>query len=156
MLGDGLGRWQLTISSALELRVMSLVRTPDGFLTNLSGSVAIGDEPGHIYFFNPASNSNQLSMLRIVNDSGQAATVTISGTDDDGNVAPGGSVTMEVPPNSARLLSSSDLEEGNSDSGLVGALGDGIGKWHLLLQSNVEIRVQSLLNTSSGFLTNLE
>ena len=55
------GKWRLTLSSTLDLEVMSLIRTPDGFLTNLSGMV---DENviqcNHvIYFGNPASDTTR-------------------------------------------------------------------------------------------------
>lgn len=38
---------------------------------------------------------------------------------------------------------------------VTGSLGDGSGKWHIQVASDQDIKVQSLLDTSTGFLTNL-
>jgi len=55
--------------------------------------------------------------------------------------------------NAAMWISAAELENGRND--MVGALGDGQGKWCLGIESNVDLQVQSLLETSTGFLTNL-
>ena len=106
-------------------------------------------------FFHPGSNANQRSSLRIVNDSSQQGRVTISAFDDTGATAPSGDVTFNIAADSAMFLTAQDLENGNSDLGLVGALGDGSGKWRLQVTSDVALQVQSLLDTPTGFLTNL-
>ena len=41
-LGDGAGKWRLTVTADRPLRVMSLLRNPTGSLTNVSGA---GPEP---------------------------------------------------------------------------------------------------------------
>ena len=41
-LGDGAGKWRLTVSADRPLRVMSLLRNPAGNLTNISSP---GPEP---------------------------------------------------------------------------------------------------------------
>jgi len=155
MIGDGEGRWRLTVSSTLSLQVMSLVRTPDGFLTNLSRTAPVANNVNDIYIFNPGSNLNQRSSLRIVNDSSSQGSVTISAFDDTGAVAPGGTVTFNIAADSALSVTAQDLENSNSSLGLVGALGDGSGKWRLQVTSDVALQVQSLLDTPTGFLTNL-
>ena len=154
MLGDGSGRWRLTVSSSLDLRVMSLVLTPDGFLTNLSRTVPITAGINQVWIFNPASNTQQRSVLRLVNNSDTQGSVTITGVDDAGN-SPGDTVIFNIMSESAMAISSQDLENGNSDLGLVGTLGNGSGKWRLSIDSDVDLQVQSLLETPSGFLTNL-
>ena len=35
-LGDGAGKWHLTVDAPFETAVMSLLDTPTGFITNLS------------------------------------------------------------------------------------------------------------------------
>ena len=155
MLGDGIGRWQLTVSADVAIRVMSLVRTPDGFLTNMSRTTPVSNGVNEVFIFNPGSNQNQQSMLRIVNTEEVQSRVTISGVDDDGNEAPGGDVIFNLASRAGIVLSAQDLEGGNGGLGLEGALGDGVGKWHLQVSSETDLKVQSLLNTSSGFLTNL-
>ncbi len=154
MLGDGSGRWRLTVSSPLDLRVMSLVLTTDGFLTNLSRTTPRDGGVNDVWIFNPASNTNQRSSLRLVNDSDSQGSVTITGIDDGGN-AGDSAVTFNIMANSAMTITSVGLESGNADLGLVGALGDGQGKWRLAIESDVDLQVQSLLETPSGFLTNL-
>ena len=155
MLGLGDGRWVLTVSAEFDLTVMSLVRTPSGFLTNLSSTTPVEVDVNQVWIFNPASNTNQRSSLRLVNMSGAQGSVTISGIDDAGNSAPDGEVTFYIPAGSAMAISAIDLENGNADLGLVGSLGDGAGKWRLKVSSDVDLKVQSLLETSTGFLTNL-
>ena len=150
-LGSGNGRWQLTVTSSLDLEVMSLVRTPDGFLTNLSRTAPVSAGANEVFIFNPASNTNQRSSLRIVNTSSQQASVTIQGFDDTG--AASSTVTFNMIGNSAMSITSEELESGSSN--LVGALGDGAGKWRLKITSNTALQVQSLLDTPTGFLTNL-
>ena len=152
-LGDGDGRWRLTVSSSLDIEVMSLVRTPDGFLTNLSNTAPGIADVSDVFIFNPASNTNQRSSLRIVNTANEQAEVTISGIDDNGLPGPGGDVTFNIAALSTISISATDLEEGSSD--LVGSIGNGAGKWRLQVQSDVALKVQSLLTTSTGFLTNL-
>ena len=155
MLGDGKGRWRYTVSADIDIQVMSLVRTPDGFLTNLSRVTPVSGNTNEVFFFNPASNTNQVSSLRIVNDSNQQGSVTISGIDDNGDDAPGGDVTFNISANSGMSITALDLENGNAQLGLVGALGNGTGKWRLWVTSDVDLKVQGLMNTPSGFLTNL-
>ena len=155
MLGDGTGRWIYTISANIAIQVMSLVRTPDGFLTNLSRIAPITGKVSDVFFFNPASNTNQASSLRLVNPTATPGGVTISGIDDSGAVAPGGDISLNIPANSAIEITSQELENGNSELGLVGALGNGSGKWRLKVTSDLELKVQSLMNTPSGFLTNI-
>ncbi len=155
MLGDGEGRWRLAISADVAIEVMSLIRTPDGFLTNLSRTTPVSASVNDVAIFNPASNVNQRSSLRIVNDASQQGSVTISGIDDTGNPAPGGSVTFNITAGAGMLVTAQDLEQGNAELGLVGALGNGAGKWRLQVTSDVDLQVQSLLDTQTGFLTNL-
>ena len=53
------------------------------------------------------------------------------------------------------MLSAEDLESGVAE-GLEGALGDGEGKWRLIVESAPLIAVMSLLDSpESGHLTNL-
>ncbi|MEE2736051.1 MAG: zinc-dependent metalloprotease family protein, partial [Pseudomonadota bacterium] len=150
-LGSGSGRWQLMVTSSLNLEVMSLVRTPDGFLTNLSRTAPLSAGVSEVFIFNPASNTNQRSSLRIVNTSSQQASVTIQGFDDTG--AASSNVTFNIIGNSALSITSQELESGSTK--FVGALGDGAGKWRLKITSSIALQVQSLLDTPTGFITNL-
>ncbi len=155
MLGSGTGRWRLTVSATTDVEVMSLIRTPDGFLTNLSRTTPISGDANEVLVFNPASNVNQRSSLRLVNKTNALASVTISGIDDSGAAAPGGTISFTIAANSAVEITAQDIELGNVPVGIMGALGDGIGKWKLQVVSTANLEVQSLLNTPTGFLTNL-
>ena len=85
-------------------------------------------------------------MLRLINRSGRTITATVRGTDDQG-VAGYRPVTVSLRPNGARTLSAKDLENGG--------LGDGSGKWRLLVTAPETIVVMSLMSTKVGYLTNL-
>ena len=154
-LGDGVGLWHLNVSATVNISVMNLIRATGGFLTNVSQASPIVAQVNKVFFFNPGSNKNQKSSLRLVNNSNQTGSVTISGIDDKGVAAPGGDVTLSIASNGGAIITSEDLENGNSALGLTGSLGDGTGKWRLEISSDVNLEVQSLLDTPNGFITNL-
>ena len=150
--GDGRGDWRLALRSDLDLEVLAYVRTRDGFLTSMH-DVAKQNAEGHqVPTFNPASNYNQRSLLRVSNLGSEDAEVTISGVDDHG-ASPGTEVVAQVRAGVSLLLTADDLEVGGS--GLTGALGDGQGKWRLTVRSAGELSVMSLLASPGGHLTNL-
>jgi hypothetical protein len=74
-----------------------------------------------VWQFNPASNMDQQSYLRITNSSGTAGLFTIDGTCDDGTA--GASVTFNLGTGRSILLTSQDVENGNGAKGLTGAMG---------------------------------
>ena len=150
--GDGQGDWRLALRSDLDLEVLAYIRTRDGFLTSVH-DVATRTADGHeVPTFNPASNYNQRSLLRISNLGGEDAEVTIRGVDDAG-ASPGTHVNVQVRAGTSLLLTADDLEKGGS--GLTGALGDGQGKWRLTVRSAGELSVMSLMASPGGHLTNL-
>ena len=151
--GTGSGHWRLTAMSSLDLRVLSLVRTPNGFLTDLGASVPAQDGSNDIWVFNPASNIRQRSILRLINSGDDDAIATIAGIDDEG--IQGSAVQAEIPAQTAYFLSSADLEHGNAEKGLIGAMGNGTGKWRLQVQADPTVQVMNLLETNDGFVTNL-
>ncbi|MYK46972.1 MAG: hypothetical protein F4029_12180 [Gammaproteobacteria bacterium] len=179
--GTGEGPWRLEFESTLDLAVSAYVRTRDGFLTSMhdhvvrdtcaaeeveGGRVAArsertfsfrdcGDER-RVPFFNPASNTRQVSSLRLVNRGDSDAAITIFGVDDDG--AERGPAMLSLPAGTARTLTSLALESGDGES-LAGALGDGTGKWELRVfvaaESAADVMVMNLLESPTGHLTNL-
>ncbi|MXY06945.1 MAG: hypothetical protein F4Y55_14065 [Gammaproteobacteria bacterium] len=149
--GSGQGDWRLELLTELDIEVLSYVRGNDGFLTAMH-DVVPGTATSHwLPFFNPASNYNQRSLLRLINAGTEPVDVTITGVDDHGN-SPGGPVRIVVAPDAAVTLSASDLEDG---VGVTGALGDGQGKWRLTVDSSQPIGVMNLLSNPTGHLTNL-
>lgn len=154
--GTGTGRWQVTVSSDLDLKVQNLILTSAGFLTNLSAVAPKSSRfEANVLTFNPASNTQQRSRLRVINKSDYAGSILIAGFDDVGQSAPGGTALIDIAAHAVVELTAQDLELGNAALGLQGALGDGAGKWRLVLSADVDIEAQSLLETPSGFLTNL-
>ena len=150
-VGSGAGDWRLVLNSELNFEVLSYIRTDDGFLTAMHDTVPIRDGAYRVAIFNPGSNANQVSRLRLINPGDAAAEVTITGVDDRG-ATPGTSVMFEVPAGESLTLAASDLEAG---AGVGGALGDGTGKWRLRVTSDEPIVAMSLLSSPTGHLTNL-
>ena len=148
----GIGAWRLQLRSSLDFEVLSYVRTRDGFLTGMHDIVPSNQDGYLVPVFNPASNRNQSSRLRVVNVASRPADVSVTGIDDDGE-SPGDVVKVSIPSGAARLLTAAQLE--NGDSGLQGALGDGQGKWRLLVNSEQPVVVMNLLESPTGHLTNL-
>lgn len=154
-LGDGQGDWQLTLNAgSTSIAVMHLVRTPDGFLTSVNTLAARVQQQTQVWMFNSPAYS-QVSLLRLVNRSNAAGTVEISATDDAGSPAPGGVVSVTMVARGSRLLSATDLEQGNPARGISGALGDGSGRWRLSLSSSLDIRAMSLIRSPAGHITNI-
>ena len=151
-LGDGRGNWRLLLSTDLNIHPLAYIRTADGFLTAMHD---VAPTVGHVHtvgFFNPASNTRQVSRLRLINEGTTAAEVSITGRDDAGNV-PSEQVRLTLPAGAARLLTAREIESGGE--GLDGRLGDGEGKWYLTVTADVEITVMSLLTSPTGHLSNL-
>ena len=152
-VGTGTGDWRLTLGSRLDLRVLSYIRTHDGFLTAMH-DLAPHTAAGHsVAFFNPGGNASQVSRLRLINPGAEAVEVTIEGIDGNGD-SPGTAVRLSLPARASRTLTARQLESGEGE-GLSGALGDGAGKWRLLVRSEQPLRVMSLLSSPTGHLTNL-
>ena len=152
--GPGSGDWRLALSSDLDIEVLAYIRTPaDGFLTSMHDAVPAGEDGRHrVPIFNPGSNLDQMSQLRLINPGDGPAEVTITGVDDAG-ASPDGEVTVSIPANATMTLDAGELESG---TGLQGALGDGAGKWQLFVESDEPIQVVNLMALAqTGHLTNL-
>ena len=151
--GSGTGDWVLAATSELDIDVLAYIRTPDGFVTAMHDVAPLVDGEHWVAIFNPGSNADQVSHLRLVNPGADDAAVTIAGIDDTGAAAAGGAVTVTVPAGSSRTIAAADLETGGE--GFESALGDGAGKWRLAVTSEQPIVVMSLLASPTGHLTNL-
>ncbi len=148
--GSGTGAWRLELSSAdLDFEAGAYVRHADGFLTAMLAAAPARDGAHRVATFNPASNANQASRLRLVNWGPQAASATVTGADDRGT-RPGGTVEASVPAGSAVELTAAELESGDSDAIASGALGDGFGKWRLRVASDADLSVMSLVSSPMG------
>ena len=150
-IGTGTGDWRLRLRSTLELEVVAYIHNDDGFVASVHDLVPRTDVGYRIAMFNPGSNSDQVSRLRLINPGAQPAQVRIEGVDDAGE-SPGASVRLEVPAQGARTVTAHELESGE---GVNGALGEGAGKWRLIVTADQPIEVMSLLSSPTGHLTNL-
>jgi len=151
--GNGSGDWRLTIESSLNFDVNAYMRTSNGFLTSIHDVVVKSGDSFSVPIFNPASNTNQVSSLRVVNLEGTESTIEIMGVDDSGQTA--GPVSATILGNYSSLITAQDLEAGNSNKGLMTGLGDGQGKWRLTITSDDAVKLVSLLSDPNGYLTNL-
>ena len=151
-VGTGQGDWRLDLSSTLDIEVLAYIRTSDGFLTAMHDVAPSAENTYRVAIFNPGSNRQQESLLRLVNTGQATAQITIAGIDGNGT-AGASDVTLSLAANTAMTIGAWDLESGTTD--VQGALGDGAGKWQLMLTSDQPIVAMSLLRSPTGHLTNL-
>ena len=161
-IGDGEGDWRLDFNSEAEIEVLAYVRVTEradgtnadvaGFLTAMHDVAPSSTNTHRVPFFNPATNTKQVSRLRLVNQGAEPASVTISGIDDRGE-SPGSAVQITVPARGTHTLSAAQLEPDANDR--QGALKDGQGKWRLVVESDRPITVLNLMESADGLLTNL-
>lgn len=153
-LDAGEGDWRLLLyGGGLDIEPLAYIRTrTDGFLTSMHDVVGETALRHRVPIFNPGSNDQQRSWLRLVNPGDAAANVTITGRDDTGatSVDP---PRVAIPAGAAVTLSARDLEAGTG--GVDGQLGDGAGKWSLDVAADRPVLVMSLMTLPTGHLSNL-
>ena len=110
-VGAGERDWRLEMTSDLDIEVLSYIRTEDGFLTSMHDVVPSAGTRHRVAVFNPGSNRNQESLLRVVNPGEATAEVTIAGLDDRG-ASGDGEVTLSVPGGGSRTVGAWELESG--------------------------------------------
>lgn len=74
-----------------------------------------------VYHFNPSTNADQVSYLRVTNTSATTGLFTIDSVCDDGTA--GSPVKFNLAAGRSILLTSGDIENGNATKGLTGAAG---------------------------------
>ena len=173
-LGDGSGKWRLTVTADRPLRVMSLLRNPAGSLTNVSGAgpgpeggpsepegeptEPEGDPPVARTWTLPLvvadADPVRTGLVRVLNRSDRAGAVTIHAIDDAGRRA--GPVSLSLGANAAVTFNSHDLEEGNASKGLSDGVGSGgAGPWRLELRTALDVEALAYVRTAEGFLTSV-
>ena len=145
------GDWWLALTSDLDIEVRAYARGADGFLTTMHDVAPASGGLQRIAFFNPGGNTRQQSRLRLVNPGNAPVDATIHGVDDHGRHA--GPVRATVPARAAHTFTAQDLETGAES--LVGALGDGAGKWRLTIAASGRLHALSLLANPTGHIANL-
>ena len=147
------GHWRLALLSTLDIEVLAYLRTPDGFLTSVHDMLRRDDGAGTLAapIFNPGSNTRQRSSLRLMNPGGVEEAVAVLGVDDGGS---GGdrAVELAVPAGGATTMTAVALEAG---LGYEAGLGDGAGKWRLVVNARWPVEAASLLTSPTGHVTNL-
>ena len=155
-IGSGTGNWRLHLTTDLDIKPRAYIRTTDGFLTSIhevAGEEGEGSMRYRVPTFNPGKNEDQQSRLRLINVGDGTASIEITGLDDKGTPASGGSVRLTLPAGAAHLLRAQELEQGAD--GITGQLGTGWGKWQLSVEADQPLQVMSLLYSRTGNLTNL-
>ena len=153
--GAGSGDWRLRFDTELPIEVAAYIRTPDGFLTVMHDAAYVYRSVGQhfISIFNPGSNKERLSKLRLINPvTTREVRAAIFGQDDAGNRG-AGTIELTLPPGGSRTVDAVQMEAGGT--GFTGSLGDGEGKWRLWVEAEGDIVVLNLLDSDSGHLANL-
>ena len=150
--GAGQGDWRLELTSDLDIEVLAYVRASDGFMAPVHDVAPSTGNLHRVMTFNPGSDLDQVSRLRLINVTREEAVVRVRGTDDEG--MPGqDEVRLRIDAGAVRSVTGQQLESGGA--GIEGMLGDGSGKWRLVVESDRPIVAMSLLEGSMGRLTNL-
>ena len=164
-LGEGSGKWRLSVTSDRLLRVLSLLENPTGHVTNLSSmprnresmdnpaSRHDSDDYLHrVFMFPEARNAdNWQGLVRVVNTGDVDSQVTIDAEDEtEWDYEP---VVLQLGAGESVNFTSEDLEDGNEAKGLSRGVGSGDGYWRLNLVAASEIEVLSYIRTRDGFLT---
>ena len=167
-IGAGAGDWRLNVTSLLDIEVLAYVRSGDGFVAAVHDQMPPSGPGRRAAFFNPGSDQDQISMVRLINvHHAKEAEVLVTATDDGG--VEGGEVRILIPPRAARTFTAKELEEGGVD--FEGALGDGVGRWRLFVETVLDlaevrglwnppeararVMAMSLVEDSTGRLANL-
>lgn len=146
-LGDGAGKWRMTVTTSGAAEVLSLLEDPDGNVSNLSTAIVPEDDAYLINYF-LSGEASQQGFIRFINNSNSAATINIEGTDEIGN---SGNVSLSLGALEAKHLNTDDLESGNTNKGLTGSLGDGEGAWRLSMTADQDVDIVGLFRTTDGF-----
>ena len=153
-VGAGTGDWRLEFVADMDIEALAYARTPNGFLTGMNALVPLAADGRHeVVFFNPASNDQRVSRLRLVNPADAPARIVISGLDDHGAAPPDADVTLTLPAGAATSITAQQLEAGASH--FNGRFGNGRGKWRLFIEADQNIQAMSLVESPTGHLTNL-
>ena len=155
-MGDGVGKWRLSVRAHRDVTAMSLLESPSGHLTNLSTMPAHRHEGALILPLLLSSSDPMMrqGFVRIINHSDRAGAVRIKAFDDSGrDYEP---LTLSIGANAAVHFNSHDLELGNVEKGLEGSTGPASeGHWRLTLQSGLDIQALAYVRHPDGFLTSM-
>ena len=158
-VGDGEGNWRLELSTTLDITPLAYIRGARGFVTTMHDVVSNVAGLQHVVNFNKApvnpATAWSYGLLRLINPNDSPVTITISGHDDLGRPAAGGTVRLSLPARAARMVTSTQLEQGGD--GLDGRFGgEGRGRWQLVISATRPVWVMNLMfSPTAGYVTNL-
>ena len=113
---------------------------------------AVAQSKHTLPLFVSASHQTLQGVVRIINRSERAGTVTIHAVDDSGQRF--GPVTLSLEANATQHFNSDDLRDGAPDKGLTGSIEDGEGNWRLEFETSLDIEPLAYTRSKGeGFLT---
>ena len=130
----------LTLASMLVASVATAEHEP-----GVPGIIAV------VPLFNPASNEGAVSFLRFTSLNDMDTTIAIVGVDDTGNESE--TVYLTLGPLQSMQLTAQELEYGLWRT--EGAMGDGAGKWFLLIAATDLVYTMNMLRTYGGPIVNM-
>ena len=154
-LGLPAGEWRLALRGGEAIEARSYILSGDGMAAPMHVVAPRTGRRHEIAMFNLGGNVRQESALRIVNPGLQPAHVAIAGIDDAGGASEQ-LVRASIPAGGALTMTAAEQEGGLLiRKGVRGQLGDGKGKWRLVVDCGRPVFVMGLLRTPTGHLVNL-
>ena len=150
--GAGVGAWRLALSGDVAFEARAYVRAQDGFLTAVRSPRPVAPEAPRAQRL--ALPDPARGVLRLANPGPEPAAVTVAGVDDLG-ARSGLPVRVVVPAGGTVELTAAELESGDAEAIVSGALGDGTGGWRLTLDADAEVAAASLLAGPGGHLADV-
>ena len=153
-LGDGDGRWRLTLSADRgSAYATNLLLDGSGVLSSVPGGMSRGGFHRVPLFPSASDGEGRRGLVRVVNRSADSAEVGIDAF--DGTDRAYERLELTLAGEASGQFDSSDLEQGNAEKGLEGSTGPGEGDWWLELSSASDIELVSYVDTASGPLSAL-
>ena len=148
-LGDGDGRWRLTLSADRgSAYATNLLLDGSGVLSSVPGGVSRGGFHRVPLFPSASDGEGRRGLVRVVNRSADSAEVGIDAFDATDRAYE--ELRLALEAESSAEFDATDLEQGNAAKGLTGSTGPGEGDWWLELTSASDIEVLSYVDTASG------
>ena len=153
-LGDGDGRWRLTLSADRgSAYATNLLLDGSGMLSSVPGRMSRGGFHRVPLFPSASDGEGRRGLVRVVNRSADSAEVSIDAFDATDRAYE--RLELTLAGDASGQFDSSDLEQGNAEKGLEGSTGPGEGDWWLELSSASDIELVSYVDTASGPLSAL-
>ena len=153
-LGDGDGRWRLTLSADRgSAYATNLLLDGSGMLSSVPGRMSRGGFHRVPLFPSASDGEGRRGLVRVVNRSADSAEIGIDAFDATDRAYE--RLELTLAGEASGQFDSSDLEQGNAEKGLEGSTGPGEGDWWLELSSASDIELVSYVDTASGPLSAL-